>query len=136
GSSKGITFSITNNRGRGMGFTSLDDMFNGAKGRDLIMIVAKTGVGKTAFTLNIARIISMLQDYTVYYMNTEMREEKLSARLIAPLARVDANEIETGRYEGSSDEISDKFSRSDKAQQLYRKGNFIPSVIPYLPLYK
>lgn len=135
-SSKGIPFSITDDRGRVSGLPSLDQTFNGAQGGDLIMIAAKTGVGKTAFALNIARIFSMLQDYTVYYMNTEMREEELSARLIAPLARVDANEIETGRYEGSSDEISDKFSRSDKAQQLYRKGNFIPSVIPYLPLYK
>src|SRR5699024_5108999 len=61
--SMGIPYSFTDDRGRVMGLPALDETFNGAQEGDLIMLAAKTGVGKTAFAINLARIFSMYQDF-------------------------------------------------------------------------
>src|SRR5699024_1691461 len=78
---KGMPFSITTDSGKSFGLPSLDAALNGAYGGDLIMIAAKTGVGKTGFALNLARHFSFRQDYRGYYMNTEMRVKEMEARL-------------------------------------------------------
>jgi|SRR5690625_3287346 len=134
--SKGVPYSVTDDRGRTIGLPSLDATFNGAQPGDLIMVAAKTGVGKTAFAINLARIFSIYQEYTGYYMNTEMRKEELRSRMIAPVAMVDSNEIETGRFSGTTEQISDKISMIDHAHRKLRESMFIPSLLPNLPLYK
>lgn len=134
--SMGIPYSFSDDRGRVMGLPALDETFNGAQAGDLIMLAAKTGVGKTAFAINLARIFSMYQDFTGYYMNTEMRKEEMNARLLSAIARVSANEIETGRIEGTQSEIEDKNRRILEAHQKLKDSGFIPSVLPHLPLYK
>lgn len=134
--SKGIPYSLTDDRGRTKGLVSLDETFNGAQPGDLIMIAAKTGEGKSAFAINLARIFSMHQNYIGYYMNTEMRVEELLSRLLAPIARVKSNEIETGRVEGTESERMEKKDRITDAFEQWRKSKFILSYLPHLPLYK
>lgn len=134
--SMGVPFSTTDERGRVYGIPSLDKTFNGAKGGDLIMIAAKTGVGKTAFAVNLARIFSMRQDYTGYYLNTEMSKYEMNARMLSAISRVDANEIETSRFTGTPDEIEDKKHRIIEAHQTHMNSNFVVSVVPDLPMYK
>src|SRR5690606_19049428 len=93
---KGLPYSVTDERGVVSGLPSLDKAFHGSHGGDLIMIAGKTGEGKTAFALNLARHFSFKQDYWGYYMNTEMRIAEMEARLLAPIANVRANEIMHG----------------------------------------
>lgn len=132
----GLPFSTTNERGQTRGLPSLDHSFNGAKGGDLIMIAAKTGIGKTAFAVNLTRHLSLDLDYTGYYMNTEMRVEELESRLLAHVANVEADEILTGRLQGTNDEQEQKIKRINIAYDRYMKSNLVLSRIPDLPLHK
>lgn len=132
----GIPFSVLNRNGFHIGFPSLDATFNGAQGGDLIMIAAKTGHGKTAMAISIARIFSILQNYAGYYENTEMRLKEMIARLIAPIARVDVKEILNGRLTGTADEIQAKKDRIVNAYEEYRKSKLYLSRIPSLPVHK
>ena len=135
-SAKGIPFSITHSNGRTTGFPSLDRALNGAYGGDLIMIAAKTGVGKTGFALNLARHFSFSQNYRGYYMNTEMRIVEMESRLLAQIANVDANEIMYGRIEGTQTEIEMKEERIGMAFDRYKDSKLVMSRIPDLPLHK
>src|SRR5699024_8538856 len=132
----GIPYSITNNNGVTIGLPSLDEVFNGAQGGDLIMIAAKTGVGKTAFAINLARIFSIYQKHTGYYANTEMSEDEMLSRLLAPVANVKTNEMLTGRFEGTQQEVDAKVDRATRVVDRYKDSNLIFSRIAYLPLYK
>lgn len=132
----GVPFSITNNRGMSIGLPSLDEVFNGAQGGDLIMVAAKTGVGKTAFAINLARIFSIHQNYLGYYANTEMSEREMLARLLSPIANTKATEILSARYEGTQREIDMKLNQTTEAVQRFGESNLIFSRIAYLPLYK
>ena len=132
----GVPFSITDSRGRVMGLPSLDETFNGAQGGDLIMIAAKTGVGKSAFAVNLARIFSLYQNHAGQYQNTEMRDRELKGRLIAPIAGIKSNEFDSGRIEGTRDEIDKKLSNIAYATDLLSKSGLTLPRLPYLPLYK
>lgn len=133
---KGIPYSTMSANGLTTGFPSLDKAFYGAHGGDLVMIAAKTGVGKTAFALNLARHFSFRQDYWGYYMNTEMRVEEMEARLLAPIANVRANEILHGLPEGTPSEQEEKKRRMHAAYDQYHKSKLVMSRIPDLPLHK
>lgn len=133
---KGIPYSLVNDAGIVSGFPSMDRALNGAYGGDLIMIAGKTGEGKTGFALNLARHFSFRQNYRGYYANTEMRLEEMEARLLAPLARVKANEIYYGRLEGTVEERKKKEMDIGGAYETYRTSQLILSRIPNLPLHK
>lgn len=133
---KGMPFSITLNNGSTIGLPSLDNALNGAYGGDLIMIAAKTGVGKTGFALNLARHFSFKQEYRGYYLNTEMRVKEMEARLLAQIARVNANEIMYRRLEGTEAVRNEKQNRIAHAYDQYQKSKLIMSRIPDLPLHK
>lgn len=133
---KGIPYSVTHDNGLFVGFPALDQAFYGAHGGDLIMIGAKTGEGKTAFALNLARLFSYRQDRWGYYMNTEMRKEEMEARLLAPIANVKANEFMRGVVEGTPSEIKDKIRRMHAAHETFLKSKLVMSRIPDLPLHK
>lgn len=134
--SMGIPYSVTSDSGFTAGLPSLDQMFNGAQGGDLIMLAAKTGVGKTAFAINLARIFSVYQNYRGYYANTEMSEDEMISRLLAPVANVQIKEMLYGRIEGSAEEQKEKRRRMTAAVDNYYKGKLVLSRIAYLPLYK
>lgn len=133
---KGLPYSVANEKGHIAGFPALDKSFNGAHGGDLIMIAAKTGEGKTAFALNLARHFSFRQNFWGYYMNTEMRIQEMEARLLAPIAKVTANEIMHGQLEGTIAEQEAKDYRIERAHLEYMRSKLVMSRIPDLPLHK
>lgn len=133
---KGIPYTYTNSRGVEFGFPSLDRAFNGALDQDLIMIAAKTGEGKTGLAIQLARQFSIHHDYKGYYMNAEMRDDELIARLVSPLAIVKTNEIFYGKLEGNEQEREAKIRRISEAFDTYRQSNLITSKIPDLTLNK
>lgn len=132
----GIPYSVTNEQGATTGLPSLDKMFNGAQGGDLIMIAAKTGAGKTAFAINLARIFSVYQNYKGYYANTEMSEDEMVSRLLAPVANVRIEEMLYGRMDGSPNDKKLKRENMTEAVNRFHKGNMIMSKMAYLPMYK
>ena len=81
------------------GFTRLDDMTGGWQKTDLIIIAARPSMGKTAFSLAVARNAAMHPEHSigVAIFSLEMGAQQLAQRLLTSEARVDAQAARTGR---------------------------------------
>ncbi|HYF78574.1 MAG TPA: replicative DNA helicase [Symbiobacteriaceae bacterium] len=92
-SSKGRTTGVTT------GFRDLDQMTSGLQPSDMIIIAARPSVGKTAFTLNVARNAAILGGAKVMFFSLEMGAEQLALRLLAAEAAVDGHKLRTGQLQ-------------------------------------
>ncbi len=81
------------------GFTRLDDMTGGWQKTDLIIIAARPSMGKTAFSLAMARNAALHPEHAVgvAIFSLEMGSHQLAQRLLTSEARVDAQAARTGR---------------------------------------
>jgi len=129
--SYGIRFSVGKK-----GFPSIDQALLGAKKGDLILMGAKTGIGKTALGVTIARLFSFTQNYCGYYANTEMRKEELEARILSPIAGASVREIDSGMIEGSQREIDQKVEQIGNAYHEYSKAKFYSNRMPGMTVQK
>jgi replicative DNA helicase len=92
-SSKGRTTGVTS------GFRDLDQMTSGFQPSDLIIVAARPSVGKSAFTLNIARNAAVNGGSKVVFFSLEMSAEQLALRLLASEAAVDGHKLRTGQLQ-------------------------------------
>lgn len=90
-SSKGKTTGVPT------GFRDLDQMTSGFQPSDMIVVAARPSVGKTAFTLNIARNAAVAGGKNVAFFSLEMSAEQLALRLLASEAAVDGHRLRTGQ---------------------------------------
>jgi replicative DNA helicase len=81
------------------GFRDLDNMTSGFQPSDLIIVAARPSVGKSAFTLNVARNAAVQARATVAFFSLEMSAEQLAMRLLASEAAVDAHRLRTGNLQ-------------------------------------
>ncbi len=82
------------------GFSNLDFMTAGLQGSDLIILAARPSVGKTAFSLNIARNVAASSENNnahVAFFSLEMGADQLLMRLVAAESRVPIANIKTGQ---------------------------------------
>lgn len=81
------------------GFARLDDMTGGWQRSDLIIVAARPSMGKTAFSLAMARNAALHPQYPtgVAIFSLEMSSQQLAQRLLTSEARVDAQSARTGR---------------------------------------
>lgn len=84
-------------RGVPSGFSSLDNLLAGFQQSNLVILAARPGIGKTAFALNIAQSIAVVQKQTVGFFSLEMSKEELIDRLLVAQADIDAWRLKTGR---------------------------------------
>ena len=80
------------------GFKELDKMTSGWQPSDLIIIAARPGMGKTAFTLSLARNAA-LADKGVAIFSLEMANTQLVQRLIAMDASINSHKLRNGQLE-------------------------------------
>lgn len=92
-SSKGTTTGVTS------GFRDLDQMTSGFQPSDMVIVAARPSVGKTAFTLNVARNAAVLGGAKVMFFSLEMGAEQLALRLLASEAAVDGHKLRTGQLQ-------------------------------------
>ncbi|MDB4898166.1 MAG: replicative helicase [Firmicutes bacterium] len=92
-SSKGTTSGVTS------GFRDLDQMTSGFQPSDMVIVAARPSVGKTAFTLNVARNAAVLGGAKVMFFSLEMGAEQLALRLLASEAAVDGHKLRTGQLQ-------------------------------------
>ena len=78
------------------GFTDLDRRTSGLQPSDLIIIAGRPGMGKTAFSLNIAQHVGTFVGRPVAIFSLEMSKEQLVTRMLCAQARVDSNNLRTG----------------------------------------
>ncbi len=90
------------NRGRVVGvptgYSDLDALLGGLQRSDLVILAARTNVGKTALALNVA-YNAALQGHKVGIFSLEMSREQLAQRFIAMDSGVEQQKLRTGRIE-------------------------------------
>jgi replicative DNA helicase len=84
-------------RGIPTGFRQLDRLLGGMQRSDLIILAARPSMGKTAFAMNIAENVAVLEKKTVGIFSLEMSKEQLVDRLISSMGRVDAWKLRNGQ---------------------------------------
>jgi replicative DNA helicase len=80
------------------GFTRLDNLTAGFQPSDLIILAARPSMGKTAFSLSIARNAAVDGGVPVAVFSLEMSREQLSMRLLCAEARVDSSRVRSGFF--------------------------------------
>ncbi len=81
------------------GFKDLDDLFNGLRGGDLIIIAARPGVGKTSFALNLAVNAAKLNT-KVAIMSWEMGANQMIQRILGTEAQLNLSKVRSGHIAG------------------------------------
>lgn len=84
-------------RGVPTGFNDLDHMLSGLQKSNLLILAARPGMGKTAFSLNLAQNAAVLFKKKVAFFSLEMSKEELIDRLVVAQADIDAWKLKTGR---------------------------------------
>lgn len=84
-------------RGVATGFSGLDNILAGMQQSNLIILAARPGVGKTAFSLNIARHVAVEEKVPVCFFSLEMSKEELVDRLLVRQGLIDAWKLKTGQ---------------------------------------
>jgi replicative DNA helicase len=98
------TFSDIEERSMGMalpglssGFYDLDAKTQGFQRSDLIIVAGRPSMGKTAWSLGIARNISAQYKLPVAVFSLEMSKEQIVQRLLASEARIESGRLRSGR---------------------------------------
>ena len=81
------------------GFTDLDRITSGWQPSDLIIVAARPGMGKTAFTLSLARNAAIDFGKGVAMFSLEMSNLQFVQRLIAGEAEISGSKLRTGKLE-------------------------------------
>jgi replicative DNA helicase len=80
------------------GFMDLDTLLGGLKRADLIILAARTSLGKTSLALNIARNAAVGQQATVAIFSLETAGEQVAQRLLAMESGVDSTRLRLGTH--------------------------------------
>lgn len=86
-------------RGVSTGFADLDKVLAGFQKSNLVILAARPGMGKTAFSLNITQHIVVNAKKKVGFFSLEMSKEELVDRLLVAQADIDAWKLKTGRLD-------------------------------------
>lgn len=77
-------------------FIDLDKMIHGLNNSHLVILASRPGMGKTAFSLNIAESISFKNHIPVGIFSLEMTAQQLVHRIVCSQSEVESNKILTG----------------------------------------
>ena len=86
-------------RGVPTGFADLDRCLAGFQNSNLIILAARPGTGKTAFSLNMTQHMTVVSKKRVGFFSLEMSREELVDRLLVSQADIDAWKLKTGRLD-------------------------------------
>ena len=91
------------------GWYDIDKVTAGLHENELIILAARPGMGKTAFTLNLATYVTTHTDKTVAVFNLEMGAEQLASRIISSLGQIEGYKLRTGKM------LNNDWKRFDQA---------------------
>lgn len=110
------------NRNKGRILTcygKLNDMTGGFDGGSLTILSAPTGGGKSAFAMNIAYQVGMVQKIPCLYINSELSRKQMSFRWGAILAEIPHHDIRRGSFEDKADRVLPVMERRFSKGQCY-----------------
>jgi replicative DNA helicase len=79
------------------GYLDLDNMTQGFQRSDLIIVACRPSMGKTSFSLGVARHAAVHAKVPVVFFSLEMSKEQIVTRLLAAEAKVDQTRLRTGK---------------------------------------
>lgn len=79
------------------GYLELDKLTQGFQRSDLVIVACRPSMGKTSFSLGVARYASVHAKAPVVFFSLEMSKEQIVTRLLAAEAKVDSTRIRTGK---------------------------------------
>lgn len=82
--------------GVGSGFSDLDRVTAGWQPSDLIIVAARPGMGKTSFTLSLARNAAVMYNKPVAFFSLEMSSIQLVNRLISAETELESEKLRKG----------------------------------------
>ena len=101
------------------GFTKIDELTAGWQPTDLIIVAARPAMGKTAFTLSMARNIAVNSKIPVAFFSLEMSSIQLITRLIASETGISSDKLRTGKLSDDDFEQLNKKIQSLLDAPLY-----------------
>ena len=87
------------------GYERLNQITQGFKPGELIVVAARPAVGKTAICLNFAHKIATHSKKAVAIFSLEMSKEQIFNRLVAMDSCIDAKKINSGRLSSATDKV-------------------------------
>ncbi len=82
--------------GLSTGFYDIDNLTNGLKPSELVILAARPSMGKTALALNIATNVAINQKKSVIIFTLEMPAEQLISRMVSSLGQINAQKLQNG----------------------------------------
>ncbi|GFR77538.1 replicative DNA helicase [Elysia marginata] len=79
------------------GFEKIDQLTSGWQPSDLIVVAARPGMGKTAFSLSMARNIAVDSNLPVAFFSLEMSALQIITRLISSETSISSQKLRTGK---------------------------------------
>ena len=87
---KGGAHGIT---GLSTGFFELDEMTSGLQPGDLVIVAGRPSMGKTAFALNVAEHVALVEKMPAAIFSMEMSGPQLVMRMLGSLGRLDQQAV-------------------------------------------
>lgn len=97
------------------GYPKLDEITNGFKEGDMIVVAGRPGMGKTSFALNMA-IEMAKKDFHVLFFSLEMPASQLGVKIISTECCISSKDFMTGQL--SQDDCQKMWSQIDMIQRL------------------
>ena len=85
------------------GFTELDKITCGFQKSDLIVVAARPGMGKTAFTLSIAINVAIKNKIPLAIFSLEMSSKQLVSRIMSSVGSIEMSRIIKGNFPSKKD---------------------------------
>ena len=83
------------------GFKDVDQLFNGLRGGQLIILAARPGVGKSSFAMNLA-VNAAKQKSTVAFFSLEMSSVEITKRLLSAESGINLSVLNSGRIDNNA----------------------------------
>ena len=83
------------------GYYDFDKMTNGLQPKQVIIIAARPGAGKSAFALNIALNAAIHEHKTVAFFSLEMGVEEIMKRAFGCVGKIDGEVLKTGKFKNT-----------------------------------
>ena len=87
--------------GLATGFYEFDKLTSGLHERELYIIAARPGMGKTAFALNIATNVARNTKKNVAIFNFEMSGEQLVNRMLSSIGQINSSKFRNGSFDNN-----------------------------------
>ena len=91
-------------RGLKTGFTRIDDLTNGFKKGNLVILAARPSDGKTTLALNILENIALRENKICAMFALEMTREELAQKLLCSIGRVRMDSLQKGKLSEEDEE--------------------------------